>query len=321
MDNKVSRQIEIEVVTTLSIRRRPGLVGLPGDDPINYNLKIGSALKGDGVLRGLNREEEKQYLPLVTNIFPEDHMHWLEATKNYWSNISVTVPADEEGGTHSLKGKVISFTTVFQSKKVAEEFKFAKLEAKAEIIKKYGLVTEGISNYILFRYCLVYSRVANSIADVYASPRIRFYLFSRDQEVKRKHDIFKEQTKATKAFLDIMEDEVVLDSVLRMFGKDPDTFESIGEKHLEIDVIKTKNPTKFLDFLRDKDLTLKASIKKAVSQGVIYNPINTDSYYYGADNDVLLGNSLLDTVLYLKSDDEKKKQVRDSIKAQLKTIK
>jgi len=321
METQVSKSKEIEVVTTLSIRRKPGLVGLPGDDPANYNLKVGSALKGDGVLRGLDREEEKKYLPIVTNIYPEDHMHWLEATKNYWSNISVSIPADNDSENPNIKGKVIIFTTVFPNAKVAEGYKLAKLEDKAKIIREHGTVIEGISSYILFRYCLVYSRVANSISDVYASPRIRFYLFSKDQEVKRKYDIFKDQTKATKAFLDIMENEQMLDAVLRMFKKNPDTYESIGEKHLEIDKLKTKSPAKFLGFIKDRDLTLKASIMKAVKLGVIYNPSNTESYYYGADNDILLGSSLLDVVLYFKSEDIKKVQIRDSIKAQLKSIK
>lgn len=311
-----------EVTTILSIRRKPGLVGLPGDDPINYNYKIGSAIKGVDALRGLSREEERLYLPQLINVSPEDTMHWFDSSRDYWSNISVFVPADEEVSDNALKGKVLKFVVSFKSSKIAEEYKFADLEQKAKIISNNGgIVVEGVANYVLYRYCLVYGRVANSFQDIYKSAKIRFYLYSRDQEIKREQAIFKKQTLATKAFFEIMEDEKMIDSILRISGKNPETFETLGEKHLEVDKFKVEQPSLFLDYVKDKDLVMKASIKKAVALNIIYNPVNTDSYYYGADNDILLGNSLLDAVLYLKSDDVKKKEVRESIVQQLKSYK
>lgn len=319
METTVSTNVDIEVKTVLAIRRKPGLVGLPGDDPINYNFKVGSSMKGVDCLRGLNRQEEVKYLPSLINIFPEDTQHWLQATRDYWSNISVFVPSDEETTDNKLRGKVLQFTVSFKSAKIADDYKSATLEQKVSIIQKSGgEIVEGISDYVLFRYCLVYGRVANSFEQIYNSPRIRFYLYSRDQEMKIEHNIFQERIKATKVFLDILTDEKTVDAVLRMFGKKPESFETLGEKHLEVDKIKTNTPRLFIDYVNDKDLRLKASIKRAVELGIIYNPTNTDSYYYGADNDILIGSSLLDAVLYFKSEDEKKKQIRDSIVQQLK---
>lgn len=319
MEAQVSTNVDVEVKTVLAIRRKPGLVGLPGDDPINYNFKVGSSMKGVDCLRGLNRQEEVKYLPSLINIFPEDTQHWLQATRDYWSNISVFIPSDEETTDNKLRGKVLQFTVAFKSPKIAEEYKLSNLEQKVKLIQSAGgEVVEGISDYVLFRYCLVYGRVANSFEQIYASPRIRFYLYSRDQEMKIEHDIFQERIKATKVFLDILTDEKTVDAVLRMFGKKPELFESLGEKHLEVDKIKTSTPRLFIDYVNDKDLRLKANIKRAVELGIIYSPTNTDSYYYGADNDILIGSSLLDAVLYFKSEDEKKKQIRDSIIQQLK---
>jgi hypothetical protein len=276
-------------------------------------------MKGVDCLRGLNRQEEVKYLPSLINIFPEDTQHWLQATRDYWSNISVFIPSDEETTDNKLRGKVLQFTVAFKSAKIADDYKSATLEQKVSIIQKSGgEIVEGISDYVLFRYCLVYGRVANSFEQIYNSPRIRFYLYSRDQEMKIEHNIFQERIKATKVFLDILTDEKTVDAVLRMFGKKPESFETLGEKHLEVDKIKTNTPRLFIDYVNDKDLRLKASIKRAVELGIIYNPTNTDSYYYGADNDILIGSSLLDAVLYFKSEDEKKKQIRDSIVQQLK---
>jgi hypothetical protein len=136
--------------------------------------------------------------------------------------------------------------------------------------------------------------------------------------MKIEQTIFQERTKATRVFLDILTDEKTVDAVLRMFGNNPEVFENLGEKHLKVEQIKNGTPRLFMDYVNDKDLRLKANIKRAVELGIIYSPTNTDSYYYGADNDILLGNSLLDAVLFFKSEDEKKKQIKDSIVNQLK---
>lgn len=313
---------EIIVKTTLAIRRKPGLVGLPGDDPTNYNIKIGSSYKGINHLSGLTRQEEQQYLPTILSVDPEDKFHWLEAVKNYWSSISVAVPSDEETGNKSLKGKVLNFKVAFTNEKAAESYKIASLEKKAEIMKDgHGIVIEGTSDYVLFRYCLVYGRVANTFDDIYKTPKIWFYLYSKDQEAKKEYNIFKLRNKATEAFLSIMTDEPIVNSILRMFGENPnnlDKFGNIADKHLILDKKIQAQPQVFLDFVKDKDLSIKAFIKAAVAKNVVYNPVSTDSYYYGADKDVLLGRTLLDAVLFLQSKEEKNVNIRDSIKAQLK---
>lgn len=312
----------VEVTTVLAIRRRPGLVGLPGDNPVNYNYKVGSSLKGVDTLRGLTRKEEQKYLPQLINVYPEDTQHWLQATRDYWSNISVFVPSDEElegVSKNELKGKVLKFTVSFANKDDANAFSVANLEDKARITQEAKCeVVEGIADYVLFRYCLVYGRVANSFETVNNSPKIRFYLYSKDQEIKKEYDIFKERTKATEAFLTILNDEKIIDSILRMFDKNPDSFESLSTKHLELENIKNTQPREFMDYIKDKDLVLKANIKKAVRLGIIYNPQNTDSYYYGAENEILLGKSLLDAVLYFRSEDSKNKEIVESIARQLK---
>ena len=61
----------------------------------------------------------------------------------------------------------------------------------------------------------------------------------------------------------------------------------------------------------------KALIQKGVADGVLNNPANTDSYYYGENNEVLLGTTLTNAVLFLKSPDPENKQVADAIKARI----
>jgi len=94
-------------------------------------------------------------------------------------------------------------------------------------------------------------------------------------------------------------------------------FQTIEDKHLVLDGLIDKNPKRFLAFVSDKSLAQKALIKEAVLAGIVHNPANTDSYYYGDDKQIVLGNSLPDAVLFLRSKEERNAQILESIKSQV----
>jgi len=306
----------------LSIRRKNS-IGLPGDDPTLHNLKIGSALKAKSntPLRGLEYEEEVKYLPEVVGYAPSDN-DWRKVTSEYWNNISVSIPAD--GMTiEKLQGKILTFKIAFEhaSDKQAFESVF-NFEEKAKIIKKLDLdkkcdLVDGISDYILFRYCLVYSKVANNVEDVNRSPKIQFYLYSKQNEVKTNHQALKARVRAGNKFAEILMKESIIDSVLLLFDQDISVFEDLAEKHLVLEGLIKNSPEKFLAYVEDTQLEVKAKIKRAVDLRIIHNPDNTDSYYYGDNNDVALGNTLLDAVLFWTN--EKNAKVIQVIESRLKT--
>jgi hypothetical protein len=300
--------------------RRVNNPGLPGDDTSLYNIKIGSSLKGQGPLKGLDFEEEKKYLPELISISPSD-VHWRAKANMYWNNIAVVVPAD--GTTvEKLQGRPMNFKLAFTSKVDRDRFEDTlDLEKKAEISKK-GEVIDGIGDYILFRYCLVYGRVANSKADIHKTAKIRFYLFSKETETKNAHKALKQRSEASTLFNTLLDPtkEGMVNALLLMFKANLADFESLADKHLALEAFAANTPNDFINFINDGALVIKATIKKAVAGNIIHQPSNTDSYYYGDGNEVCLGTTLMDTVLYFKSTDEKKKQIVDVIKARLKQI-
>ena len=81
--------------------------------------------------------------------------------------------------------------------------------------------------------------------------------------------------------------------------------------------IKLK-PKEFLKLMADVNLNYKSFILRAANAGILYVPDNTESYYYGENREVLLGTSLDDAVLFIKSDEPKNVQIKDAIKARLK---
>lgn len=317
-ENKVKR-----ITTKLSIRRKKGLFHIKGDDPEFHNLKIGSSFAPNSKshLSGLDFDEEEILLPSIIGIDPKD-IKWREAVKNYWSSISVPIPYDGVG-TDELFGKVLEWVIEFKDESIADIYEKSGLEGKAKLSGTHlkdgtARLLKGVDDYVLFRYCLVYGRVANNAKDANKSNRILFYLFSKKDEIKAEHIVFETRKKAKQLFYEIMEDESKLDGILRLFKISPESLESIERKHIILEQKTNTNANEFIQFASDSHLSVKSFIFKAVEKGIIHNPSNTESYYYGENKEVLLGNTLEDAVLYCISTDEKKKGIVETMKAQVK---
>lgn len=304
-------------IVELSIRRKE-IKGLPGDDSTLHNLKVGASLKGNGPLKGLTYDEEIKYLPEILGVSPSDN-EWRKTTRDYWYNISVPIPAD--GITaDKLQGKPLRFTLQFKTAKDKDDFdKVLSFEEKAEASKKAEVI-DGVGDYILWRYCLVYSKVANRYEDVRKSPKILFYLYSKENETLVEHKAFKARVKAQTMFTKILMDEDKINSVLLMFDQDLSAFDTLQDKHLALEAFIKNKPALFVTYMEDSNLEIKSLIKKAVDNKIIHKPVNTESYYFGENNEVALGHTLIDATLYFKSDEASNVEIVNAIKARLNQI-
>lgn len=305
----------------LSIRR-VAQIGLPGDDPTLFNIKLGASLKGGSPLRGLTHEEEVKYMPDIINFSPND-VDWRRATKDYWNNISVVIPAD--GATaEQLQGKILDFTVNFKNEEDRKTFEsLLDFTKKAEMLSKLDKdnainIIYGVEDYVLFQFATKSSSVANTIKDSRKSPKIKFYLYSKDVETKAQYSLFKLRNEAKKRFIGIMDNEAVVDALLVMFDQSLVSFDDLSGKHLALEVYADKHPKEFIEFTKDKTLQVKSFIAKASNYGIINKPSNSENYYYGENNEVLLGKNLEEAVLYLQ--DTSNQEVKNAIKARLTNL-
>jgi len=328
-----SKQYNFESKIELSIRRVDG-TSLPGDDPTDHNVKIGSALHGKAPLRGFTTPEEQKYLPELIGIDPSDN-EFRKNVSDYWSNISVGVPAD--GVTaEKLQGKIITFSIWFEKEADKKKFEDAEREGaldpvstfdkKANILKElekvhgFQIEEHDFADYALFRYCIVYGRVANDFKDRKASPKIRFYMYSKQNQTKAAHVLLKSRNDARTAFINALSEDSIVDALLIMFKQPLAAFDTMQDKHLALEGFAEKSPVDFVKFSKDTNIRVKSVILKAVSKGIINNPTNTETYYYGEQNEVKLGSTLTEAVLFLTSTEVDKVKYRDAIMAQLKNI-
>lgn len=278
--------------------------------------KIGGELKNGVTLRGLTPEEEKRFLPELIGVQPSDN-EWIESAKAYWDNITKNVPISNEDGTGGLKLEV-GFH--YNTKADFEDDEKAIRDKNGVIINPKGTPI-NIVDYILWRYCLVYSHVANNFNDVGKSPKIRFYIYSQEEEEKEKYVSFEQKKKAQKLFDANLHDTEWVDNVLRVLlinakGKRISVQElssmNSQAKVLLLDDFVSETPLGFLAVASDKLLGVKSFIEIAVLSGVFNRIPNTLTISYEGD---VIGNTTDEVAIFLTN--PKNKEIYDRVKAQV----
>lgn len=298
---------------TVYIRRIPIPGRLPGQNLDESKQKIGSGFKGSSVLRGLSFKEEIKYLKEIIGLSPESP-NWEMTTKTYWANISKDVPKD---------GVILEVGLKYTSK---EDYEYDQKEAPRDF---NGTLTEhkgypiNMADYILWRYCLLYSRVANTPEDIGKSPKIEFYLFNKDKEIADKAKILNSKRKAQQVMWKRLSERDWVDYVLTVLmaqdkgqnKKDVRTLAAMSEeeKDIMLDELVTGNPSGFLAIAEDKNLEIKSFIELCIASGKLERIPNTDTITMDG---TALGNSLMEAVSFLNN--PKNNQVYLTLKAQMK---
>lgn len=320
----------------------PGAVARMGDnlkigEVVHQKRKIGAFLKGAEVNHALTPDEEAAYLPSIVGVQP-NQQEWVSAVNQYWNNISTVVPYIEDANGKEVglqlecgmyyKTDADLTAAREEEKKEWETYKLHRDEGrfynmKFEIRFKLGSPI-NLNDYILFRHCLQYNRVANSPDEMYNSPNITFYLFSKDMEGIENQRLLKIKKEAMVKYLELMEDEVKMRDVVSVLNDIlktdplPVTYNSSkGDIEVALDVHMNKSPATFLMVVKDESIQMKSLISRAINNGLLRRLPATDVIYYG-DN-TLIGNSVDEAVVFLTND--KNKVILQEIKSKLLLMK
>lgn len=282
---------------TVYIRRKASNSAFGND--IEKKFNIGGSVKGQDVLRGLTADEEKIYLPAIIGSQPND-MSWEKAKKEYWASISAAVPEGD--------GRKLDVSMIYDNESLANQ--------DPNNLKGYP---RNVNDYILWRYCLVYSRVAANIEKADASPKIKFYLFNERQDRAIRKNNIDLKVKATQAFLEVRNDVEKVKNLLLVYSKDDATIKPLSEIPVDdydiiLDRLVLENPTKFLANVGDNQLAYKAFIQRCITRGLLRRIPNTDTIM--TDDNITLGNTTDETIAYLGS--EKGNGKKEELKAKLR---
>jgi len=319
---KVSEKIVIHLrVETNSFIRAKKHVG----SDVFFNIKrIGSSFKHGAVARGLTFEEEKAYLPQLigTNL---DSKEWEAKTLEYWADINADVPPPNIEG----KGGGLELEVGFEYPD-EESARAGEKERKEEWSKHYQLVVKenvkeyqmkfdvrfklgkpiNLRDYIIYRYCLIYSKVANFPELVTSSPNIEFYMATSSHTEETMLVIAKHRKAAYARLIEIDDKDSVKTAILYLMKPQIDAIRSSTKqlypvtskenRDILLEKIASDYPEQFIFVSSDTSLMDKALIERFIVKGLLKRVEGTNTIIYG-DNQ-RIGNSLEEAIAFLKTE-------------------
>lgn len=273
------------------IRIKDGASRLQKEAPdvfADSDMSFGSFFDGSTPVRPLNFYEEEEIMPKLIGV-SKNSPDFESKVEDFMHSLTVKV--------HPRTGKTLN-VTIRQIKKVNDG-------NGEEIVIE---IPEAPLDYLMYRLALKHHRVAKSFEESIDAPNgVKFYIEDKEQEIKRKANIFLIQSLANKLWIEMASDE---DIIKQNAQKISHIFELTRDIHDETpkdkklmekvmilnDKVVKEFPEVFSEIAQDKNLENKVLIVRGLEYNVLTKIGNT---FY--DNDEPLGESLDEVVLYMNN--------------------
>lgn len=287
----------------VAIKQTDSFTLIPKDLRKEFVKRIGSRFDRNtsDVLMGLNIEERQYILPEVI-IVNEKNMNLDMATKyrEFYADLMIDVPQGKDGVKLNIATYPKDVTVNGKTEKV--DFPVAPLD------------------YIKWKQCLVDDRVASSEHDLKHLNTIVHTFLLVDDNIEKDNAIRLQSLmdELDRSYLELTElnadktglkKEPKVNAILRLLGKNP----TLYDVNLKINELSTsRNEAKvmvrdgvdlkkipFYSIVKDQDLGVKSHIIVLVTAGILEQQ---GSSYRDPTNDMVLGNTIEETVNYFKND-------------------
>lgn len=305
------RTVTIALVRNYSLYRRVNDKALA-----NRRDFIGSSINSSTVLSS-NKEEIETYFPALLGIAP-NNPDFITRVKNYLNNIQV--PVDE-------LGKTFDCTFVYKTKRdylnilkkeEAIEDKYQAVgknnlrrlkEALKEKIYELNLLESSkcklgrpinLTDYLMYRHCLLYNDVAKDMALINSDPSIRFYFKDDKKEKEKARKLRLAANQAKRNYIDCIADNTLFEAMYIQYclTKGLPIISSLAAddlvKEQNLDKFSVEDPVKFNKLYANKDIKLIGTIEKLIARGELIriphsqNVTTSEGQFLGANiNEVL----------------------------------
>lgn len=301
--------------------------------------RIGSTITA--VNRMLTEDEMmRAFMPNILGIDPTNpNANWTKEVSDYWHSLSQDVP--ERGLTldtslrfdimdgHSIRKRYIQDLLKLDSSiKTSEDLMKAvinpdsKHKVEERLLYRYAEAVEPV-DYLLWYYCLGYRSVANDLSSVNKSSKIDFYMYNQEDKQKAKKDSTKRVIRATEIYVELSKTPEKLRDVLCIL--EPENVKNTLKLELEDVTINVheflmKSPERFISIAEDKNLSLRAKIEKYIATNVFKRMSHTKTIVDGIDNTKLIGHTVDEAILYMKSEEPDRKKYLSEVEFRYKDI-
>lgn len=310
------RSVTIMLVKNYSLYRKANDKVLP--KKMDY---IGSCIQSSQILAA-NKQEVEAYFPNIVGRSVNDP-DFVMRVKEYLNNIRVSV--DELGRTfdtsflyyhkkdydriHAEETKIEeeyqkADRTTTKKLREALKIKINALNALEGTKHKYGYPL-NMSDYLLYRHCLLYNDVAKDVALVNADASVRFYFKDDVKEAKKRQDFRQQVNRAKANYVACLADDTLFDAIYIQYciANNLPVISSLTEDRLEreikLDKFSTEHPDKFNRIFNNKDNKLIAQIEMLIARGEL-NRLQYNQNITTADGE-LIGANMKEAVAWFKN--------------------
>lgn len=278
------RSITVSLIQNYSLYRKANDKVLP-----KKRDYIGSSIRSSQVLAS-NRAEVEAYFPQLLGISVNNE-NFVTRLKQYLNNIQV--PVNELGVTFDCSFRFNHKRDYFAFKAREEEIEMAYKKANKQSTKdlraaltikindlnnleseQYAVGSPvNITDYILYRHCLLYRDIAKDTALINCDPFVRFYLKDDAKDKERQQKLRQEINNAKRNYIEVIGDDETFDAVYIQYcvvAGLPIVNSLLSErmdKETQLDKFSTSEPVKFNSIVKDKDLRIKSLIELLIARG------------------------------------------------------
>lgn len=278
------RSITVSLIQNYSLYRKANDKVLP-----KKRDYIGSSIRSSQVLAS-NRAEVEAYFPQLLGISVNNE-NFVTRLKQYLNNIQV--PVNELGVTFDCSFRFNHKRDYFAFKAREEEIEMTYKKANKQSTKdlraalaikindlnnleseQYAVGSPvNITDYILYRHCLLYRDIAKDTALINCDPFVRFYLKDDAKDKERQQKLRQEINNAKRNYIEVIGDDEVFDAVYIQYcvvAGLPIVNSLLSEKidkESQLDKFSTSEPVKFNSIVKDRDLRIKSLIELLIARG------------------------------------------------------
>lgn len=278
------RSITVSLIQNYSLYRKANDKVLP-----KKRDYIGSSIRSSQVLAS-NRAEVEAYFPQLLGISVNNE-NFVTRLKQYLNNIQV--PVNELGVTFDCSFRFNHKRDYFAFKAREEEIEMAYKKANKQSTKdlraalaikindlnnleseQYAVGSPvNITDYILYRHCLLYRDIAKDTALINCDPFVRFYLKDDAKDKERQQKLRQEINNAKRNYIEVIGDDKVFNAVYIQYcvvAGLPIVNSLLSERidrESQLDKFSTSEPVKFNSIVKDKDLRIKSLIELLIARG------------------------------------------------------
>ena len=311
-----NRKITISLVPNHSLYRKVNDKVLPKRRDV-----IGSSYKSSQVLSS-NKEEIEAYFPSLIGV-AVNNSEFVTRVKAWLNNINVVV--DELGkeldvsfrfrtkrdylSYQAKKQKIedVYASTKRQDVKALKEALEIRIKDTNELestLHRYGNPI-NLSDYLIYRHCLLYNDIAKDMAFVNSNSNIRFYFRDNNRENELKNKLRRELNNAKTNYVTLMGNAELFDAVFIQYCVSKGINISTGlymdetEKQNHLDRFSSTEPNKFNKYCNDKDIKVKATIEKLIARGELFRAVHNQNITTAEGE--LIGANIKEAVIWFNN--------------------